>query len=247
MPNNQRGNILIWSLLVIMVSLGGVVFLSDVVISSLRAGHLTNDALQAWHLADAGAEYALYQIRHQENYDLTLPPTAVAGGQLTSALETEESLKIHLAPDTTYQLDLYDALPDQAVGRLYLQGSTTAGWLEAQIVSWQLGSTFPEDNFTQNLKGPTELNNGFFLDLPSNVGQYHRLTLKALYDDLTDLTISAYSIGGAPVPVPARLKLRLTGQYGRSSQEIVITTPRRAPLYGLFDYVVFSEKVITKN
>ncbi len=244
MKNNQSGNILLWALVVVMITINTVLFLSDFIISSLQQGRLIQQSTKAWYLADAGIEHSLYRVRKLEIYNID--DVEIGDGEVLRSIVEEDDLIMDLDQDENYQLDLYDVEPGQEIVSLFIQGETTNAWIEAQTVSWQLGNQLPSDNVRQDLRGPTDIMNGFFLDLPTSIGYYHRVKLKTLYDDVSELSITAYSAGLVPVSIPGRVKVEVVGIYGKATQKISVTIPKRAPLYGLFDYVIFSERLVTK-
>jgi hypothetical protein len=49
------------------------------------------------------------------------------------------------------------------------------------------------------------------------------------------------------VAIPARIVLNSTGKYSTVRQAIRVTMPRRSPMSGLYDYVLFSECSLVKG
>lgn len=245
-----RGNILLWSMMIVGLTLTAVVFLADFVISSLQQSKLSNNALKAYYLAEAGTEQALYQLRHINELGAVNLSANLDGGRLVRSELTENQLNVgRLAKDGVYQLDLVKPESEASLSRLEISGQTASGFLEIQAVGWTLGGVYSQLPLFSDLKGPTDITNGFSESLAGSSGPdyYRRVRLKALYDDVNNLAITGYDAGNNQVSLPARSVVSSQGFYSNSSQKITFSMPRRAPLYGVFDYVIFSEEVLVKE
>ncbi|MEK7139240.1 MAG: hypothetical protein AAB817_00905, partial [Patescibacteria group bacterium] len=137
--------------------------------------------------------------------------------------------------------------------RLTAPSSPTMGWLEVQWVTWRPGDAWSDTAATERLFSPTELQSSGGVVVPlaatSGVPYAYRIKLKALYQPINDLTITGYnslSGNGASVPLPLITAVETTARVDRATQRVTVTMPRRSPLYGLFDYAVFSETDLAK-
>lgn len=63
---NQSGMILILALLIIAAVLGAAALFNNFIIQEIRQSRLIDWSIQAYYLAESGAEKSLYQVRHQE-------------------------------------------------------------------------------------------------------------------------------------------------------------------------------------
>jgi len=242
---NKKGNLLLLGVVVVAIILGSIIFLSSFIISSLKQGSLSNDALQSWHLADSGSEYLLYKFRKLKDFNIPGSDIDLEGGRVKFIEETEDSINVNIPKNDFYQVDIYQPGGGQQIDSLSLNGETDNGWLEVQIASWQ--TTTGQDSqmpVIQSIHGPSEISSSFSEPIPSS-GYYHRVKLKALYDDINNLEIQAFD-GGNSVAIPSYLAVRVRGLSEKAIQEISFTMPKKNPSYGLFDYVIFSEQQIQK-
>ncbi|MFH0804810.1 MAG: pilus assembly PilX N-terminal domain-containing protein [Patescibacteria group bacterium] len=100
---------------------------------------------------------------------------------------------------------------------------------------------------------PINIDTGFaFPSLGTPVG--YRLRVKALYGDLSGVTVTPYTTpdadpltGTLPTNLPSVLQISAVGQRGQFKQALTASLPWRLPLGGLYDYVIFSESDILKN
>jgi len=176
----------------------------------------------------------------------------IEGGDIARQAVEEEELIIDIATDDYYQVDLYNpgSDPEEKIKSLRLEAETDNGWLVVGWTRWQT-TGYVGQAYREELIGPTELTEGnriINLQETDFGTYYYRVKLKALKGDINSLRITVYNdlSGTEQVNIPARLILNSYGFYGRSSKKIVVTMPRREPLYDLFDYVLFSEETIEK-
>lgn len=242
---SQQGNILLWTLIVISITLTSTLFLANLISTSLQQGRLVNDALKAWYLAESGVENGLYRLRQLDDSSwlAAAENLELEGGKLVRNQELEQSIMVNISKNDSYQLDL-PSTADLASLNIKTAGSAGASWLEVQKVYWQTNTASPSWQGV-DLKGPSDLENGFAINLTSNSYLY-RIKLRALYGDIQDLVITAKNSGGLATAMPARIIFNSQGFFGNASQQIKVTMPRQTPAYGIFDYVIFSEEPINK-
>lgn len=80
---------------------------------------------------------------------------------------------------------------------------------------------------------------------------YYQVRVKALHDKVEDLEVKAINQISQNqyefVSIPARVYVKTIGKYGRTQQALSASLPWRIPASGLLDYVVFTEKTLTKE
>ncbi len=265
---NKKGTVLLLALLVmagvVTVSLGT----ANLIISEVKQSLQLDQAIIAFYAADSGVERGLYQSRKQ-NFDVTLFNQITstfdnnASYQLIAA-DTEDVLYTTLLEDESYQVDLYDphslTLLENPIKSIGLSWSGTTSWLEIAWACWgqigNLGET--KSAYYSQGESPVYLN----LYSASNCSLY-RVRIIARHGAANNIQVRAYSeldplasCGNPPtscqVPLPARVQIKGLGQYPANSdqasrQAILVTMPERSPLYGLYDYVVYSEEEIKKE
>jgi hypothetical protein len=251
--NNKKGNILLWSLIITALVIGSVIFISDFIISSMKQGKLSTNALKAYYLAESAIEKAVYtlrQVNKSSNFNLN---ENLGGGKVILQSQPIKQLTIDLKEGETYQIDImYPAnasVLDEPVNQLKFKGQTSTGYLEIKTLGWESGASYStaQPLLAISLEEPTNINSGFWFSFGVNTTEYYNriIRIKALHGDISNLDIYAYN-GNNFTTFPMITSVKAQGFYQNSSQKINITMPRRPPLYGLFDYVIFSDDLLTK-
>jgi len=79
----------------------------------------------------------------------------------------------------------------------------------------------------------------------------YRVRIKPLFGDLSDLTVIPYNQEGAEGSVvedlPSQVEIKSIGTLGTFKQALTARVPWKVPLFGLYDYVLFSEGDIIKE
>lgn len=265
---NNKGAVLLLALLVmagvLTVSLGT----ANLIISEVKQSLQLDRAIVAFYAADSGVERALYQARKRgfdaETFNqITSELDNNASYQLIAA-DTEDVLYATLLEDESYQVDLYEprslALLDNPIKSIGLSWSSPASWLEISWACWGQAGILGETKSAYHSQGESPV----YLNLydASNCSLY-RVRLIARNGAASNIQIRAYSeldplasCGNPPtscqVPLPARVQIKSIGQYPASSdkssrQAILVTMPERSPVFGLYDYVMYSEEEIKKE
>lgn len=170
---------------------------------------------------------------------------------------TDKELSIYgkLKKNETLQVDLYD--PDNITAAAGVE-SVKIEWtpqcvppntstIEVSYIAWKPAegwSTSTEQRFKYSSTSSPVINNSF-----SSTKSY-RIRIKALYCDISNLIVTAWANndGGAPqVQIPARIVLNSKGSYVNLRQAVKMTMPRKSPMSGLYDYVLFSECSLVKG
>lgn len=257
-PENQRGTVLLLALVimssVVMSSMG----LGSLIVSSLQQSRVMDGAIIAFYAAESGAEEALFDARRENVVPASLdtPVTLSNTASWTRAVSTTESVLYvgGLAEGSLTEIALYDVdtnLPSN-VERLEVTWSDKCGdctVLAATVLGWQPGSVWDPLN-AANVEFTTAKYPGGSASITVPAGgatKLNRLRLRAEGDALDNVTIRGYDVGGLQVPLPGRLRIDVRGKFGKVEQKLLVSLPRRAPLSGSFDYVVFSECSIVKG
>ena len=94
----------------------------------------------------------------------------------------------------------------------------------------------------------------FDVAIPTDPTRSYLLRLRSLYflDEAPGtIEVAVYDQspvqGGVQLPIPSRLLVSSVGNFGDSEQHIIVQTPTRPPLSGLYDFVLFSEEEVVKT
>lgn len=183
----------------------------------------------------------------------------------------EEKVETKLGKDQFTQVDLYDTKdPAGNPGIESLMISWSDGdetnadipWLEISYVEWSPGSLDIPNFFDPNAPPIAfrEIHSVSESPLPLNFpasNTAYRVRIKALYDEASNLIVTAYNCDD-PIdnpscndnnkkPIPARVLIKSVGKMGEFEQAITALVPWNAPLFGLYDYVLYSEGQIEKK
>lgn len=128
-------------------------------------------------------------------------------------------------------------------------------YAEVSWTAWDEDGLLESSKSARKVIGPTDLENGWTIALAapysgSFVPVGYRIRVKALLGDLTDVTLTPRDINGDLLgddDLPSQLKIKSIGTYRNFRQSLTATIPWKVPLYGLYDYVLFSESNILKD
>lgn len=251
---SQKGNVLLLTLLLLASLIATVTLLSRVFLNELRMSTNIDHSLMAYYAAEESTEQGLYLVRKTSTTLDDLLDSKVIENNATweRYLESDiTSIIGDIERNKSIQIDLYD--PDNpsapsGVESLQINWVNLGSWIEVSIVEWTPGATVDYSDITVKFQYPADnavIN--FF-----NAAKDYRVTIKALYDDVDDLEIIAYDAdngaagAGSPVDIGNYITMTSVGEFGQSQQAIEVVIPRKAPVLGLFDYVIFSEESIIK-
>lgn len=261
---NKKGSVLIMSLIIMTGLLLVAMEFSVIVVSSIRQARNIDVSLIAFHAAESGAESALYQVR-KKNLTTLDRETGTAGIASWDATmpdnfspEVSAVTRARLAKNEVLEFALYGADGGSAPAIQSMKVTWTAQscpsgepWIDFARAPWTAGPTFtwptnPMQHFVKTpvTPGANEIITNAFTADPSVV------RIKALYCDLEGVSVTFYSAPDAPlanqVPVPNYFSIRPVGSLADIKQAVKISLPRKAPLSGLYDYVLFSEDIVDK-
>jgi len=264
----NRGSILLLAMMVmagiVTVSLGT----ATLVISEIQQSLKLDQAVVAYYAAESGVERSLFQARKK-----TFNPEALsalskilannAEYQLVAS-STENVLYATLTEDESYQLDLYEpnsfSQLDNPIKSIGLSWDGAASWLEINWSCWNTTGNLgnPRSSYLPRPAGTVYIN---LYESPSCI--LYRVRLIARQAAANNIQIRAYNeldpaaICGNPptacqASIPSRVRIKGIGQYPAGSdkasrQAILVTMPQKSPIYGLYDYVIFSDEEIKKE
>ena len=252
--NLKSGSTLLYALLVLAALSAASLALSGSVISSLKQAQAIDMAIRAYYAANAGAEEALYNFRKLDNTVASLNGSATLPNKsswVRTAQGNEETITTSLKANQSFQLDLYDpenSLTAMASTMRSIKLNWTGPgneWIEVSYSPWNTDGTV-YDVVAKRLFGSSAQPAIINLIGPAYL---YKVRIKALYADVSDLTIRAYgSFAALPpeVPIPGRLKIKVTGKASETYQAIEVTMPQKNPASSLYDYVIFSEDPLIK-
>ncbi|MBU1146494.1 hypothetical protein KKD80_03025 [Patescibacteria group bacterium] len=274
--NKQSGNVLLLALLVMAGIMTAGLGIGTIILNEIKQARNIDFSTVAYFAAESGVEQAIYKLR-KEDAVINCPvgvcgangfcsggegeSCITAAGDLSNdaswertIVDREPQIYGKIEKDNSMQIDLFDPenavaagvesvkiewVPDcvaPAVSTIevgYVNWDPIAGWSEAT-----------EKKFKYTALESPVINNGF-----SGTKSY-RLRIKALYCDINNVIITVWGADNAVPPqvkIPARIVLNSAGEYGVARQAIKVTMPRKSPMSGLYDYVLFSECSLVKG
>jgi len=158
--------------------------------------------------------------------------------------------------DGTLQVDLYDpeggAAPEvESLKIVWTDICSGGSRIELSFVTWT-----PEGGWVDNREkygysydpaypAFSEARNNKFSGT-----KIYRARIKAFNCDITNMTITAWGNENAEPPqkeIPAMITLNSVGSYSNLRQAVKMTMPRKSPMSGLYDFVLFSECSLVKG
>lgn len=250
----QEGSLLLMSMLILSGIVTAASTMGIVTIQNLRQSIAIDQGLVAFYAAESGIEGGLYELRKKETAAASLPlagtltNTATWNRVITTTLP---SLQKDIAKNDFWEINLYDAdnslsplaSPIKSV-KIAWTGPGTE-WIEAEVEPWTTGGVLgtPVKSLFSSASNPAVVN------LQDATTVLYRLRIKALYSNLTAVTVTAWSglnASGSQVNIPAQVTMIATGAFRRTKQAVRATMPHRSPLSGIFDYVLFAEDDLVK-
>ncbi len=255
LSQRQNGSILLMSLLIMSGIVISASTIGIITIQNLQQSILVDHGILSHYAAESAAEDALYEIRKNNT---SVSSISLSGNLYNTASWTRSITSTvplvsgYIKKNDFLHIDLYN--PDSSLTSLanpirsILLSWTGSGseWVEVQIISWSSSGVFG----AQSTQLFSSASNPAVVNLQDSSSIFYRVRIKALYADISNMTITAYSAlnaSGSTVDIPARINMLATGSFGRSKQSLRVTMPQRSPLSGLFGYVIFSEEDLIKQ
>ncbi len=254
---------LILALLVLSAIMAASVGLGSIIISGIRQARSIDNSIVAYYAAESGVEESLYKSRKREadvasdiaNTDTELSNEAYweIGSYNEEASDTEDKFSLYELPEDRFvQFEVYDTGQGE-IQSLRIKGENGEASSWAQI-TWFGRTMAGELSDIKIEQFPLNSEEGRVVDLSSVGLQYdaYRVKITALYDDINNLEITGHidRAGTEPeggTPLPSRIVVLVGGIYRNSKQVLKFAMPRRSPLGGIFDFVLFSECSILKG
>ncbi|HTK04303.1 MAG TPA: hypothetical protein VL500_01870 [Candidatus Eisenbacteria bacterium] len=252
-----------------LVVMSGVVIssvgLGSLILSSLQQTRAIDSASVAYYAAESGVEEGLFTARHRDagghlaDSQGVLPASVGTPVTLTNnatwkrTVTGRESIIYAgtIPQDSLIEIALYD--PDapttsQDIGRVQIDWTDPCGGctvLQTTLIGWQSGGPVVWDPnavtalYTWNAGGASVT-----LADPSRL---YRLRLGAKKAAMQNVQVKAYNGAGAATTLPGRIRIDSEGSFANVKQKLTASLPRRIPLAGIFDFVVFSECSLVKG
>ncbi len=272
----EHGNVLLLALLVMAGIMTAGLGIGAIILNEIKQARNIDFSTVAYFASEAGVEQAIYKLR-KEDAVLNCPAGACgangfcsagggeacisAAGDLSNGsswertiIDREPQIYGKVEKDNSMQIDLFD--PENAVAAGV--ESVKIEWvpdcvlpavsmIEVSYVAWDPAAGWSEageQKFKYSALASPVINNGF------SGAKSYRLRIKALYCDINNVIITSWGADNAAPPqieIPARIVLSSAGEYGVARQAIRVTMPRKSPMSGLYDYVLFSECSLVKG
>ncbi|MEK7188924.1 MAG: hypothetical protein AAB671_00240 [Patescibacteria group bacterium] len=251
---DSRGSLLLMSILILSGIITAASSFGIVTIQNLRQSALTDNGLRAFYAAESGIEDGLYELRKNETAVASMDASGALSNAATwdrTVATTIQSLTQALDENETWEISLFG--PDASLSALastvkslkLAWTGTGSEWVEVQITPWTTTGTLGTPS-TQTFSAAS---NPATVNLQDTGTALYRVRIKALYANITSMTVTAYSglnLGGLQVNIPAYITMYATGEYSLANQVVRARMPHRPPLSGQFGYVLFSEEDLIK-
>jgi hypothetical protein len=255
LKDNQKGTVLMYTLLVISAILTTSLTVSSFLRSNIKLTASINNYETAYLAAESGAEQTLYNVRKDINVNAasTHPGSSLVYSGAVTQTGVQE-LIVDLPEDQTLQIELY--VPEvtaagAGVGSMNLvwDPGVKNSFLEVTRLEFPYGATipwqvYPATNVTKVLFSGGNSTDNAFLGAKNYI-----VRIKSLFGPSNNLHIKLFSLddkGGSAIPFPNFYRITETGTNGGSTVPVVVDVNRFTPAMGLFDYVLFSEEKIYK-
>lgn len=272
---DSQGNVLLLALLVMAGIMTAGLAIGAIIINEIRAAKNVDFASLAYYAAESGVEQALYKFRKEDaviecptgecgingfcaNGESCIRSNGILENQSSwtrTVTNKEWQIYSKIKKDETLQVDLYD--PDNVTAAVGIESikiewtpqcvPPASSMIEVSYIAWNPSVGWGEESekrFKYSAIASPVINNGF-----SSTKAY-RLRIKAFYCDISNLIVTAWANNDANAPqvqIPARIILNSIGNFSNLRQAIKMTMPRKSPMSGLYDYVLFSECSLVKG
>ncbi len=185
-----------------------------------------------------------------------------SNGEWAVAVASEPETTIVLKPNESFQIDLFNPfLMGNAASNLgsFVVSSDEDANLYGEItnLTWLVYPTYA--SCPQSVPPLPTVSKGIITILAGvdtritglaganiNPDCAYILRLTNIDTETKDLTIKLFDYGANQIDIPSRLIIESTATTSQSVQRVTVRAPMRAPLSGLYDFVLFSEKEIVK-
>ncbi len=250
--SNQKGSVLLYTLLVVSAVLTTTLVISNFLRNSIKETGTMNNVAAAHYAAESGIEKTLFVIRKTDKLpisgDCGLPNAKCT---VEVAEQAVSELKLDLAVNQTVQFDLAKTDIKFGAGVESIGLSWDAGISRLEVTGVDLAGSgvisVPKAGETTVLKNL--FGGGFASANMFSASKNYRVRVKALYGDAKNLKIKLFSLDnqlGKQLPFSNFLKIKTEGSAGEANQNVSVDMSRYSPVQGIFDYVLFSEDALVK-
>lgn len=274
--NRQSGNVLLLALLVMAGIMTAGLGIGAIILNEIKQARNIDFSTVAYYAAESGVEQALYKLRKEDavlncpigecgengfcsagDYEACIRERGDLSNQSSwkrTITDREAQVYGKINKDNSLQVDLYDPEGGTAAGIESVKIEWTPqcvpppdSIIEVSYISWDPAagwSISSEQKFKYSTLVSPVINNGFISS------KSYRLRIKALYCDVSNVVVTAWGSDNASPPqidIPAKIVLTSMGEYGALRQAVKMTMPRKSPMSGLYDYVLFSECSLVKG
>lgn len=262
---NQKGSTILMVLLIIGTVTPISLFISRIILNSLMTSRNIDSSAVAYYASESGIEKNLYAIR-KEDYGVeylktnslynsgTLNNNSTWHLYLDECFGSKSEINVpEIRKDNSYQVDLYnpdDSLTSQNIRSIRIEwDGDPAAKLEVSWSSWKNGNFAANTNkrFFSNAESPIVMN---LSTIENNAANIYRLRLKALYNNINNINLRAYSLDngvGEQTNIPSIITLKSVGEFSNNKQAVQVEMSRKSPVSGVWDFVIFSQKDIVKE
>ena len=273
---HNTGSALLLSLLIVSAFLSSVFYINVFSMRQNNQAKNINNSIIAYYSAEAMNEQAIYRVRNNLYTDILQLNMSMELGNNSSVTrivaDQIDGISIALKKDEFFQFDIFD--PDNIIANSNLDHLSFSwqdkcsgkSWIELTSNEWgdEGGGSISwgVDALSQNHIKKTLLNLGDSnLDhideiegIKFNPAKSYQFRVKAMYCDISNLQIKAYSDNEGTNILPFKNIINITsiGEYPKSGQKsnkqaLSVNFKKASPLSSLFDYVIFSEKSLVKD
>ncbi|MBI4117523.1 MAG: hypothetical protein HY453_00345 [Parcubacteria group bacterium] len=242
MRQNQRGVILIASLLITSLILTGGVIVSEIIVRQTQITKKIENAFLAYYGADAAIETGLYGLRKEGKGAAELNGSGEYGNQVRwerDVIDQASDIGIDAIAEDEFEIvEVY--VPGSVTGVPAGIESFRISWnigvqLEVTVRTWDGVSFAAESVTTYFCGGVTPCND--IVESALSADSAYQIRIRAKNDDALDLHVRFYAADGAPsgnelsVPVPVTMTSK--GVYKNSQKALRVTVPATTPWSGL--------------
>ncbi len=267
MYRTRPGLALLLMLMVLATILAAGLTVSALVLRELRITGTSDRGILAFYTAESALEQGLYLYRQQGEYgnltvnegdaadawNNTVSTPASNGTWWRSAEKGEASFVQTVRENETAQVVLFDPdTPGSQAASVRLTWNTNPatcpgegyGWLEVLQSGWEVATsqTASRRDFFAGADA-----SGVIVNLD---GDYPRVRLRALFADICDLRLEAFTgldAGGSLYTLPTEIRITAAGEVADARQAVSVVLPEVIPQAGFFDYTIFTECSLTKG
>ena len=262
---NQKGSTILMMLLIIGTVTPISLFVSRIILNDLLTSRNIDSSALAYYASESGIEKSLYAIR-KDDYGVeylkssssynsgSLENNSTWYLDLNKCVGSKSEININeIKKEKSYQVDLYnpdDSLTSQSIRSIRIEwDGDPASKLEVTWSSWKNGNfaANTDKRFFGNTESPVIIN---LSTIENNAANIYRLRLKALYNNLNNINLKAYSLDdglGEQTNIPSIITLKSIGEFSNNKQAVQVEMSRRSPVSGIWDFVIFSQQDIVKE